>query len=168
MFDIIVQLYTRLAQSHWILGIHNTCAASGCLSFPDASWEKVDNFVIVVIGLTRKQWDFILRTTQMKEFMWSIKGYDSVIVHSHVCICMKPILHVYKRNTIGNICYRVICITRGFSILTFSHGALGKYHLSEATVGSARIANTENWILLHWLHFFLPYPSIMLFLALLF
>ena len=38
-----------------ILGICNTCAASGCLSCPDASWEKVDNFVIVLIGLTRKQ-----------------------------------------------------------------------------------------------------------------
>ena len=29
--------------------------ASGCLSFPDASWEIVDNFVVVLIGLTRKQ-----------------------------------------------------------------------------------------------------------------
>ena len=47
-----------------ILGIRNTCATSSCLSFPDASWEKVDNFVIVLIGLTRKQFDFMLKTTQ--------------------------------------------------------------------------------------------------------
>ncbi len=39
-----------------ILGIRNTCAASDCLRFPDASWEKVNNFVVVLIGLlTRKQ-----------------------------------------------------------------------------------------------------------------
>ena len=28
--------------------------------------KKVNNFVIVLIGLTRKQWDFMLKTTQWK------------------------------------------------------------------------------------------------------
>ncbi len=50
-----------------------------------------------------------------------------------------------KLNTIGNVCYRVICITRGLSISTFSNGALGKYCLSEATVGGTHIANAKNY-----------------------
>ena len=50
-------------------GNHNNAnrfRTSGCLSFPDASWEKVNNFIIVLIGLTRKQWDFMLISTQWK------------------------------------------------------------------------------------------------------
>ncbi len=40
-----------------ILPFCNTgiCTTSGCLGFPDASWVKVNNFVIIPIGLTCKQ-----------------------------------------------------------------------------------------------------------------
>ncbi len=63
-----------------------------------------------------------------------------------VCIYMQT-KTTCKLDTIGNILYRVICITRGFSISTFSRDALGEYRLSEATVGVARIANIENSII---------------------
>ncbi len=124
-----------------ILGIRNTCAASGCLSFLDASWEKVNNFVIVLIG--RKQWDFMLKTTQWKSLWDQWFGYCTYMYIHLVYICMYTNT-TCRLNTIGNICYRVICITRGFSMSTFYRGALGKYHLSEATVGGARIANPSN------------------------
>ncbi len=48
--------------------------------------EKVDNFVIVLIGLIGKQWDFMLKTTQWNIHVINTKGYDIVIVHSHFSV----------------------------------------------------------------------------------
>ncbi len=74
------------------------------------------------------------------------KGYDSVIVHLFIfSVHLHVILH-YELSTIGNIYCRVICFTRGFSISTFSYGALEKYRLSEATLAAhvLRIPGIEN------------------------
>ncbi len=50
--SVINTRYSLYVRRHWL---------------PQFSWYvmgKVDNLVIVLIGLTRKQWDFILKTTQ--------------------------------------------------------------------------------------------------------
>ena len=58
MSDLLLQLKLILTydMSYYasIIGIRNTCAASGASVFRCVR-GKVDNFVIILIGLTRKQ-----------------------------------------------------------------------------------------------------------------
>ena len=58
-FHCYLELFNRVLYSvvtYIIPGIRNTCATSGCLSFPVASWEKSRQVCHRPhIGLTRKQ-----------------------------------------------------------------------------------------------------------------
>ena len=94
-------------------------------------WFSVDNFIIVAIPLDYTQTvRFHVGNNSMKDFMQLIDMIESDMirllytavdsVHSHVN-------EYYIDNlTIGNICYRVICTTRRFCMLTFSPSCNGK------------------------------------------
>ncbi len=115
-FISIIKKHTK----NTILGIRNTCAASGCLSFPDAAWEKVDNFVIV----TNVHYISELKYSSPSPFFF---------------------LRVYRvyGGKVRKLTYRILLPTniyetarllhclrnsapQSFSISTFSRGALGK------------------------------------------
>ncbi len=74
-----------------IFPFRNRCAASGCLSFPEASWEKSRQIFHHPHRINTQAVRLHVKNTLMKEFMSSIERDMirlCVYIATLVCICM--------------------------------------------------------------------------------
>ncbi len=89
----------------------NTCAASGCLGFPDASWQKSRQFYLSSAPLINTQTVvFHVENNSMKEVMWSVKrGMIRLLYmyYSHFNCALAWKLIKSKINKTDNIMFTV-------------------------------------------------------------